>query len=192
MFINIPISNLSRVYIRVYTTTSSSVSRVRRNRTQGSSSSNFVLSSSLSSLRSFPFRVMHARRSALELKLKCAHDLISIWGEGRGERAIKPMSARPIVARNIVVAQVQSPRTDTTCYRSGTTLSRRINRGLRFSKFHRNFLLLISASRKHVETRIFRMRGTRIPLPRMGCEQRRTENERKLKKEFLWWKGRKD
>lgn len=90
MFINIPISNLSRVYIRVYTTTSSSVSRVRRNRKQGSSSSNFVLSSSLSSLRSFPFRVMHARRSALELKLKCAHDLISIWGGGGGERAIKP------------------------------------------------------------------------------------------------------
>lgn len=137
---------------------------------------------------SFPFRVMHARRSALELKLKCAHDLISIWGVNE---PLNP-SARPIVARNIVVAQVQSPRTDTTCYRSGTTLSRRINRGLRFSKFHRNFLLLISASRKHVETRIFRMRGTRIPLPRMGCEQRRTENERKLRKEFLWWKGRKD
>lgn len=54
---------------------------------------------------------MHARRPALELKLKCAHDLISIWEEGGGgDEPLKP-SARPIVARNIVVAQVQSPRT---------------------------------------------------------------------------------
>lgn len=190
MFINIPISNLSRVYIRVYTTTSSSVSRVRRNRKQGSSSSNFVLSSSLSSLRVFVSFSRNARtkiRLGIKVKVRARFNL----DLGEGNEPLNP-SARPIVARNIVVAQVQSPRTDTTCYRSGTTLSRRINRGLRFSKFHRNFLLLISASRKHVETRIFRMRGTRIPLPRMGCEQRRTENERKLRKEFLWWKGRKD
>lgn len=96
---------------------------------------------------------MHARRQTrlgIKVKVRARFNL----DLGGGRRAIRAECTAHCCAEHCRCAGAKP----STCYRDTDTLSPRIN--LRFSKFRRNFLLLISA-------RIFRMREY------FWCERRR-------------------
>lgn len=165
VFINISISNLSHVYLYIFDDEQFSFPRATR-----SDKAKLVELQSRSFAEPFDrfsiFRVMHARRQTrlgIKVKVRARFNL----DLGGGRRAIRAECTAHCCAEHCRCAGAKP----STCYRDTDTLSPRIN--LRFSKFRRNFLLLISA-------RIFRMREY------FWYE----EEEVKEREESLWREGR--